>query len=108
MKKDEIIQLLMEQLDKATESNTQLLQRIDALLKHIASLEEALLQKGESIEKQKRANKGLTKIISNKSEKQTPEPLSEEKQKALEAEGKRNGRQEKTMAQSVTCIKRRR
>ena len=63
MKKDEIIQLLKEQLDRATESNNQLLQRINALLERIASLEEALLQKGESLEKQKRVNKGLTKII---------------------------------------------
>ena len=63
MKKDEIIQLLKEQLDRATENNNQLLQRIDALLERIASLEEALLQKGESLEKQKRVNKGLTKII---------------------------------------------
>ena len=86
MKKDEIIQLLKEQLDRATESNKQLLQRIDALLEEVNSLKEALLQKGESLEKQKRVNKGLTKIISNKSEKQTPEPLSQEKQKALEEE----------------------
>ena len=86
MKKDEIIQLLKEQLDRATESNKQLLRRIDALLEEVNSLKEALLQKGESLEKQKRVNKGLTKIISNKSEKQTPEPLSEEKQKALEEE----------------------
>ena len=86
MKKDEIIQLLKEQIDKATESNKQLLRRIDALLEEVNSLKEALLQKGEFLEKQKRVNKGLTKIISNKSEKQTPEPLSEEKQKALEEE----------------------
>ena len=86
MKKDEIIQLLKEQLDRVTEHNKQLLQRIDALLEEVSSLKEALLQKGESLEKQKRVNKGLTKIISNKSEKQTPEPLSEEKQKELEAE----------------------
>ena len=86
MKKDEIIQLLKEQLDRVTEHNKQLLQRIDALLEEVSSLKEALLQKGESLEKQKRVNKGLTKIISNKSEKQTPEPLSQEKQKALEEE----------------------
>ena len=68
MKEIEIIQLLKEQLNRATENNKQLLQRIDALLERIASLKEALLQNGESLEKQKRVNKGITKIISNKSE----------------------------------------
>lgn len=74
MKKDEIIQLLKEQLDRAMKDNKELLQRIDALLEEVSSLKEALLLKGESIEKQKRINKGLTKIISNKSEIQTPAP----------------------------------
>lgn len=86
MKKDEIIQLLKEQLDRAMKDNKELLQRIDALLGEVSSLKEALLQKGESLEKQKRINKGLTKIISNKSEIQAPEPPSQEELKALEEE----------------------
>lgn len=78
MKKDEIIQL-----DRVMKDNKELLQRIDALLERISSLEEALLQKGESLDRQKRINKGLTKIVSNKSE---PDPPSQEELKALEEE----------------------
>lgn len=86
MKKDEIIQLLKEQLDRALKDNKELLQRIDTLLEEVSSLKEALLQKGESLDKQKRINKGLTRIISNKSEIQTPEPPSQEELKTLEEE----------------------
>lgn len=45
MKKDEIIQLLKEQLDRAMKDNKELLQRIDALLGEVSSLKEALLRK---------------------------------------------------------------
>lgn len=68
MKKDEIIQLLKEQLDRALKDNKELLRRIDTLLEEVSSLKDALLQKGESLDKQKRINKGLTRIISNRSE----------------------------------------
>lgn len=44
MKKDEIIQLMKEQLDRAMKDNKELLQRIDALLEEVSSLKEALLQ----------------------------------------------------------------
>lgn len=86
MKKDEIIQLLKEQLDSARKDNEQLLLRIDTLLEEISSLKEALLQKGESLDRQKHINRGLTKIISNKSEIQAPEPPSQEELKTLEEE----------------------
>jgi hypothetical protein len=42
MKKDEIIQLLKKQLDRAMKDYKELLQRIYALLERISSLEEAL------------------------------------------------------------------
>lgn len=86
MKKDEIIQLLNEQLDRALKDNKELLRRIDTLLEEVSSLKDALLQKGESLDKQKRFNKGLTWIISNRSEIQTPEPPSQEGLKELEEE----------------------
>mgnify|MGYP000705641646 CR=1 FL=1 len=57
MKKDEIIQLLKEQLDIAMKENKELLQRVDSLLESISSLKEDLLRKDESLNKQKRINK---------------------------------------------------
>lgn len=57
MKKDEIIQLLKEQLDIAMKENKELLQRVDSLLESISSLKEDLLRKDKSLNKQKRINK---------------------------------------------------
>lgn len=57
MKRDEIIQLLKEQLDRAMKENKELLQRVDSLLESISSLKEDLLRKDESLNKQKRINK---------------------------------------------------
>ena len=57
MKRDEIIQLLKEQLDIAMKENKELLQRVDSLLESISSLKEDLLRKDESLNKQKRINK---------------------------------------------------
>lgn len=85
MKKDEIIVLLKEQLNKSEEREHELMARVDALIAEVSSLKEALLSKGESLNKQQRINKGLSKIVSNVSEKQTTETSQlciEEKEKA--------------------------
>ena len=54
MKKDEIIELLKEQIKGLRDDNNRLLDQIDALIKEVSSLKEALLQKGESLSKQQR------------------------------------------------------
>ena len=59
MKKDEIIELLKEQIKGLRDDNNRLLDQIDALIKEVSSLKEALLQKGESLSKQQRLTKGL-------------------------------------------------
>lgn len=88
MKKDEIIELLKEQIAGLRADNDRLLLQVEALTREIASLNEALLQKGESLGRQQRIAKGLTKFISNPSEKQgaAQTPLSEEEQKRKEEE----------------------
>ena len=86
MKKDEIVALLKEQLTKSEAREKELLCRIDRLLEEVASLKEALLQKGESLDRQKRIAKGIARLVSNSSEKQQPEQPDPEKQKALEEE----------------------
>ena len=68
MKKDEIIELLKEQIKGLRDDNNRLLDQIDALIKEVSSLKEALLQKGESLSKQQRLTKGLAKLVSNTSE----------------------------------------
>ena len=70
MKKDEIIELLKEQIKGLRDDNNRLLDQIDALIKEVSSLKEALLQKGESLSKQQRLTKGLAKLVSNTSEQQ--------------------------------------
>lgn len=57
MKRDEIIQLLKEQLDRAMKENKELLQRVNSLLLSISFFKEDLLRKDESLNKQKRINK---------------------------------------------------
>ena len=47
MKKDEIIELLKEQIKGLRDDNSRLLDQIDALIKEVSSLKEALLQKGD-------------------------------------------------------------
>lgn len=86
MKKDEIVTLLKEQLAKSEAREKELLCRIDRLLEEVASLKEALLQKGESLDMQKRMTKGIAKLVSNSSEKQQPEQPDPERQKAIEEE----------------------
>ena len=66
MRKDEIIELLKEQIKRLRDDNNRLLDQIDALIEEVSSLKEALLQKGESLSKQQRRTKGLAKLVSNK------------------------------------------
>ena len=70
MKKDEVIELLKEQIKELRDDNNRLLDQIDDLIKEVSSLKEALLQKGESLSKQQRLTKGLAKLVSNTSEQQ--------------------------------------
>lgn len=88
MKKDEIIELLKVQIEGLRADNNRLLLQVESLTKEIASLNEALLQKGESLSRQQRIAKGLAKLISNPSEKLDADqpPLSEEEQKRKEEE----------------------
>ena len=51
MKKDEVIELLKEQIKELRDDNNRLLDQIDDLIKEVSSLKEALLQKGESLGK---------------------------------------------------------
>ncbi|KAA3992793.1 IS66 family transposase, partial [Bacteroides ovatus] len=62
--------------------------QIDALIKEVSSLKEALLQKGESLSKQQRLTKGLAKLVSNTSEQQqAPQSaIFEEERQKIEAE----------------------
>ena len=68
MKKDEIIELLKEQIKGLRDDNNRLLGQVDALIKEVSSLKEALLQKGESLSKQQRLAKGLAKLVSRSEE----------------------------------------
>ena len=88
MKKDEIIELLKEPIKRLRDDNNRLLGQVDALIKEVSSLKEALLQKGESLSKQQRLAKGLAKLVSNTSEQQqAPQPaMSEEERQKREAE----------------------
>ena len=75
MTNKEIIELLKEQIDAGREREMKLLEQISELTAEIASLKEALLKKGESLDKQKRIARGLSKLMGNSSEKRMPEPL---------------------------------
>ena len=88
MKKDEVIELLKEQIKELRDDNNRLLDQIDDLIKEVSSLKEALLQKGESLGKQQRLTKGIAKLVSNTSEQQQPpQPaLPEEERQKREAE----------------------
>ena len=92
MKKDEIIELLKEQIKELRDDNNRLLDQIDDLIKEVSSLKEALLQKGESLGKQQRLTKGIAKLVSNTSEQQQPpQPAlpEEERQKRAAEERSR-------------------
>ena len=107
MKKDEIIELLKEQIKGLRDDNNRLLDQIDALIKEVSSLKEALLQKGESLGKQQRLTKGIAKLVSNTSEQQQPpQPaLPEEERQKREAK-QISVKPERTMGPNVACIMR--
>lgn len=94
MKNSDLTSILQRQLDIANQTNRVLLARIDGLSKTIGelrvelavsslkrdelittiiSMQEALLEKNTDLGKQKRINKGLSKLITNKSEKHNPQ-----------------------------------
>ena len=108
MKKDEIIELLKEQIKELRDDNNRLLGQIDDLIKEVSSLKEALLQKGESLSKQQRLAKGLAKLVSNTSEQQqAPQPaMSEEERQKREAEKADKRKARKNNGPNVTCIMR--
>lgn len=97
MKSSDFTLVLQHQLDVANETNRVLLARIDdlgktieelrtelaianlkreELMSTITSMQEALLEKDADVNKQKRINKGLSKLISNKSEKHKPSVMT--------------------------------
>ena len=57
MKKDEIIELLKEQLRVANDTVSSLTTQVNELIERIKSLEELLVQKGIAIDKVNRQNK---------------------------------------------------
>ena len=89
MNKDEVIELLKEQNSHYKALADSLLAQVKELTEKIASLEEALLRKNESLGKQQRIAKGLAKLVGNKSERQNVQsdvPIDEEERKRLEEE----------------------
>lgn len=99
---------MKEQIKGLRDDNNRLLDQIDALIKEVSSLKEALLQKGESLSKQQRLTKGLAKLVSNTSEQQqAPQSaISEEERQKIEAEKQISVKQERTMGPNVICIMR--
>ena len=105
MKKDEVIELLKEQIKELRDDNNRLLDQIDDLIKEVSSLKEALLQKGESLSKQQRLTKGSAKLVSNTSEQ--PPPLNLHcRRKSGRREKQISVKPERTMGPNVTCIMR--
>ena len=85
MKKDEIIELLKEQIKRLRDDNNRLLGQVDALIKRFLPLKNSF--KGESLSKQQRLAKGLAKLVSNTSEQQqAPQPAMSEESGRREAE----------------------
>ena len=88
MNKDEIILMLQQlvaslqgQLDETLRQLDDSNRKVDALLQEVAELKELLVRKTEEEQKQRNIAKGLSKIMQNKSEKQTPpkpQPASDE------------------------------
>ena len=79
MNKDEIILMLRQlaaslqgQLDEALRQLGDSNRKVDELLQEVAELKELLVQKTQEEQKQRNIAKGLSKIMQNKSEKQTP------------------------------------
>lgn len=103
MNQRELIALLERQLQVSDSRIEELLarlsdamKRIDSLVREVASLKEALLAKGRSLETQKAINKGLGKIIRNGSERQKPGvPQRPQEETGVENERKKAERKAK-------------
>jgi len=105
MKKDEVIELLKEQIKELRDDNNRLLDQIDDLIKEVSSLKEALLQKGESNSVLLRGSPNLYQTHPNSNN-----PLSlhcRRKSGRREKQKKRiSVKPERTMGPNVTCIMR--
>ena len=93
MTKDEIIFNLMEQLKAANEQIAKqsahiadITTQLKEALARLESIEQSFKAKDESLAKEKRKNKGLTKIIKNEGEQQKPAKpeLTDDEKKVLE------------------------
>ena len=108
MKKDEIIELLKEQLRVANDTVGSLTTQVNELIERIKSLEELLIQKGIAIGKVNRQNKALGKLVSGKkSERQEKNPQDSMTQEEFDKKKKEQAEKErpaKTTEPSVTCI----
>ena len=72
MNKDEIILMLRQLVASLQQQLADSNRKVDALLQEVAELKELLVRKTEEEQKQRNIAKGLSKIMQNKSEKQTP------------------------------------
>ena len=72
MNKDEIILMLQQLVASLQQQLEDASRKVDALLSEVAELKELLVRKAEEEQKQRNIVKGLSKIMRNKSEKQTP------------------------------------
>lgn len=103
MKKDEIIDFLKMQIEKLNGLLSDANSQIAELTARIASMEGALTKIDDSLSKEKNKNKGLSRLIENKSEQIRP-TLSPEELSTLEAARSIQRKQRKTMAQNAICI----
>ena len=72
MNKDEIILMLQQLVASLQQQLEDANRKVDALLSEVAELKELLVRKAEEEQKQRNIVKGLSKIMQNKSERQTP------------------------------------
>lgn len=72
MNKDEIILMLQQLVTSLQQQLEDSNRKVDALLAEVAELKELLIRKSQEEQKQRNIVKGLSKIMQNKSEKQTP------------------------------------
>ena len=96
MKKDEIIELLKEQLRVANDTVSSLTIQVNELIERIKSLEELLVQKGIAIDKANRQNKALGKLVSGKkSERQEKNPQASMTQEEFDKKKTEQGEKRK-------------
>ena len=96
MKKDEIIELLKEQLRVANDTVSSLTTQVNELIERIKSLEELLVQKGIAIDKVNRQNKALGKLVSGKkSERQEKNPQASMTQEEFDKKKTEQGEKRK-------------